>query len=79
MAHTEANQVSPLLNDGQPSQPTQVSGPVGPSRKSLLMTHYHYTTWPDHGTPEDSVSIRRMCNELRSLRVQVWIDVDWYA
>jgi protein tyrosine phosphatase len=32
------------------------------------LQHFHYHTWPDHGVPEDSATLRRMCRELQRLR-----------
>lgn len=34
----------------------------------LELQHFHYHTWPDHGVPEDSATLRRMCRELQRLR-----------
>jgi protein tyrosine phosphatase len=32
------------------------------------LQHFHYHTWPDHGVPEDSATLRAVCRELHQLR-----------
>ncbi|GAX81884.1 hypothetical protein CEUSTIGMA_g9312.t1 [Chlamydomonas eustigma] len=48
----------------------QISSSVNGSLKTSALTHFHYTTWPDHGAPKDSQAIRTMCNALPPLRRQ---------
>ena len=31
------------------------------------LVHLHYVTWPDHGVPEDSATLRLMCREVQRL------------
>ncbi|KAI8476161.1 MAG: protein-tyrosine phosphatase-like protein [Monoraphidium minutum] len=34
----------------------------------LTLQHFHYHTWPDHGVPDNSETLRRVCRELQRLR-----------
>lgn len=40
----------------------------GVSGAAAELQHFHYHTWPDHGVPDDSATLRRMCRELQRLR-----------
>lgn len=42
----------------------QLKGCVGMQNRTLMLKHYHYHAWPDHGAPEESYPIRRMCDAL---------------
>lgn len=37
----------------------------------LVVQHYHYHAWPDHGTPEESAAIRKVCEALQQQREAV--------
>jgi len=42
-----------------------------PGSTPLTVQHYHYHAWPDHGTPEESHAIRRVCLALQRAREDV--------
>lgn len=35
---------------------------------SHTLQHYHYHTWPDHGTPKETEGIRALCHALDAVR-----------
>lgn len=38
------------------------------TRDSWNVKHFHYQQWPDHGTPEESLPIRNICEDLQHAR-----------
>ncbi|GBF94107.1 hypothetical protein Rsub_07094 [Raphidocelis subcapitata] len=46
---------------------SDAGGGGGGGGGALTLQHFHYHTWPDHGVPPSSATLRRMCRELQRL------------
>ena len=45
----------------------QIAGPESSNWRKVM--HYQYHAWPDHGVPESTESIRKLCRAVQSQRV----------